>query len=206
MTKAALPPPDTSASASNGGSGFLPTQMEDPKRFEIYQQSLKQMAECLNIKIEDLDPQAEINFDYFNSVISADLGDIVAQIEEWSAVDIRTNSGDIRRIYIESSRSGEPDPERVLKYYSISPGGEHTELPLAKDQMSSPLDSLLASLEKDGDVIGRSVSRRIFYQNGDDLLLVERNGKIYSFQLPHEGKTFSCTAADSSSTMTCQCQ
>jgi hypothetical protein len=206
MIKATLPPPDASAPVSNGGAGFLPTQMEDPRKFEAYQQNLLQMAECLNMKVGVLDPQAEINFDYFNSVISADLGDIVAEAEEWSAVDIRTNSGEVRRIYIENSTSGEPDPQRTLKYYSIGTGGEHKELPLSKDQMSSPSDSLIASLEKDGDVIGRSVSRRIFYQNGDDLLLVERNGKIYSFQLPHDGKTFSCTGADSSSTMKCQCK
>lgn len=205
MTKATLPPPDTAAPA-NSAAGFLPTRMEDPKKFESYQKNLKEMAECLNMKVGVLDPQAEINFDYFNSVISADLGDIVAQAEEWSAIDIRTQAGEIRRIYVENSTSGEAEPQRKLKYYSMGSGGEQKELPLSKDQMSSPSDSLIASLEKDGDVIGRSVSRRIFYQNGDDLLLVERNGKIYSFQLPHDGKTFSCLGADSSSTMKCQCK
>lgn len=203
--KATPPPPDASA-PSVAGMGFVPTKMEDPKKFEVFQKSVKDMAECLNMKVATLDPQAEINFDYFNSVISADLGDIVAQNEDWSATDLRTKSGEIRRIYIETKTDANAEPHRSLKYLAMSPGGGQKELPLSKEQMENPSDTLIASLESDGDIIGRSSSRRIFYQNGDDLLLVERNGKIFSFELPHDGKTFRCTGADAASTMQCQCK
>lgn len=204
LTNAIPPPPEGAASASSG-AGFLPTQMEDPKKFEVYQKSLGELAQCLNLKVGTLDPQTELNFDYFNSVISLDLGDIVAQKEQWSAIDIRMKAGEIRRIFIENSFSGSESP-RSLKYYSLSPGGEQKELPLSKEQMENPSDALIASLESDGEVIARSVSRYIFYQNGDDLLLIERNGMIYSFELPHGGKTFICTGADSSQSMKCQCR
>lgn len=212
VVKATLPPVETSTAKpapatgeATSSAGFLPTQMAEPAKFSAYQKSLKEMSECLNMKVGALDPKAEINFDYFNSMISADLGDIVTQNEEWTAVDLRTSSGEIRRIYVEYSGEETP-PKKTLKYYAVGAGGERREVPLSKEQMTNPSEALIASLEKDGEVLARSVSRRIFYQNGDDLLLVERNGKIYSFQLPHDGKTYSCWGADTAATMTCQCK
>lgn len=204
MTKASVPPHEAAAPTVAEAS-FLPTKMEDPQRFEVLQQNLKQMAVCLNMKVGALDAQAEFNFDYFSNLISEDLGDVVTQSEEWYATDIRTKAGEVRRIFVENATEGGLNPHRKLKYSSLSPGGEQKELPLTPEQMTNPSDALLASLESDGDVVGRSMSRRIFFQNGDDLLLVERNGKIYSFQLPHDGKTFSCTGVDGQA-MKCQCK
>ncbi|WP_374077361.1 hypothetical protein [Bdellovibrio bacteriovorus] len=202
--KATVPPPASGQDAS-ASAGFLPTQMEDSAKFEVYKKHLKDMAVCLNMEMAPLDPQAEINFETFNKVIGPDLGDIVLTTDEWSATDIRTKSGELRRIYIENSPDPDKQAMKTLKYYSLSPGGEQKELPLAADQMANPSDALIASLESDGDLVGKSTSRRMFYQNGDDLLLVERNGKLYSFELPHDGKTFTCIDADSAK-MACKCK
>ncbi|WP_295900121.1 hypothetical protein [uncultured Bdellovibrio sp.] len=201
--KGEVPPPSEQAAAPS--AGFLPTQMEDAGKFEAYKKHLKEMAVCLNMQVGQLDPQSEINFETFNKAISPDLGDIVMTTDEWSATDIRTKAGELRRIYIENSPDPEKQSQKNLKYYSLSTSGEQKELPLAADQMANPSEALIASLESDGELVGKSTSRRMFYQNGDDLLLIERNGKIYSFELPHDGKTFTCIDADSAK-MACRCK
>jgi|GEM_PF-1909743 len=197
-------PTGESASAGTSGAGFLPTQMEDSEKFASYQKHLKEMAVCLNMAMNPLDPQAEINFETLNKVISPDLGDIVTTSDEWTATDIRTKSGEIRRILIQNSPDVDAESQRTLKYYSLGVDGQK-ELPLSQEQMANPSDALIASLEADGEPVAHSVSRRIYYQNGDDLLYVERNGKLFSFELPHDGKTFTCTNADTAQ-MTCKCR
>lgn len=204
VNKAMPPPPDTSAVEPS--NGFLPTEMEDPGKFEAYQKSLKDMAVCLNMEMNPLDAEAEINFDVLNQAINPDLGEIVTQTEEWTTTDLRTKGGELRRIYIENLPDLEMKTSRSLKYYLYGVDGVQKEIPLAKEQMANPSDALIASLESDGEVVGRSVSRRIFYQNGDDLLLVEKNGKIFSFEMVHDGKTYRCTGADKASTFKCQCK
>ncbi|WP_415062338.1 hypothetical protein [Bdellovibrio sp.] len=203
-SKAEIPSHEATGAAPSA-SGFLPTQMEDAGKFEALQKHLKEMGHCLNMVTSPLDAQSEFNFENLNTAISADLGDVVTQSEEWTATDIRTKSGELRRIYLENSPDTAAEPRRTLKYYSLQ-GGSQKEIPLSKEQMTNPSDALVASLESDGDVVGRSLSRRIYYQNGDDLLLVERNGKIYSLELPHDGKTFRCTGLDSTKTMKCECK
>ena len=206
--KAATPPLVVKAVQAKEAQaqGFLPTQMEDPELLKSYQKALKEMSVCLNMRVSAMDPQAQMNFDYFNSLISEDLGDIVAQEEDWVVTDVRTKSGEYRRVYVENHVDANGATSRKLKHLSITPGGMQSELPLTPEQSASPSEALIASLEADGDVVSRSVSRRIFYQNGDDLVLVEKDGKIYSYSLPHDGRTYSCTGADSAATMVCQCK
>lgn len=194
-----------SETSTTPAPGFLPTQMEDPGKFEAIQKNLKEMAHCLNMQMGHLDAQSELNFETFNRVISPDLGDVVTQNEEWTATDIRTKSGELRRIFIQNSPDMETESARTLKYYAISQDGSKKELPLSKEQMGNPSEALIASLESDGELMDRSLSRRIFYQNGDDLLLVEKNGKIFSFELPHDGKVFNCQDVDSAQ-MKCTCR
>lgn len=205
--KAALPPLVAKTAEAKGNSqGFLPTKMEDPKLVESYDKALKEMSVCLNMRVSALDSQAQINFDYFNDLISEDLGDIVAQEEDWIVTDVRTKTGEYRRVYVENQTDAKGVVSRKLKYFSITPGGVQTEIPLQPEQTANPSEALIASLESDGDIVSRSVSRRIFYQNGDDLVLVEKDGKIYSYSLPHDGRVYSCTGADTSATMRCQCK
>ncbi|MGZ3775370.1 MAG: hypothetical protein ACXVCY_14530 [Pseudobdellovibrionaceae bacterium] len=206
-TLASPPPPVSAVSKENASAGFLPTQMEDPKRFDAFQKRLKEMSQCLGLKVNSLDPQSELNFETFNAAISSELGEIVAQQTVWTTTDIRTKAGETRRIYIENNfENNDGLNARTLKYYSLGSDGSQKEIPLTKEQTVNPSDSLVASLEADGDLLGNSLARRIVYRNGDDLFLVERSGKIYSFDFAHGPKLYKCTGADSTEAMKCSCE
>ena len=200
--KAIVPPP----TAQGTEAGFLPTQMEDPARFEAIHKGLQDMSTCLNMKMAPLDPQSEFSYDTLMSVIAPDMGDVVMKNDEWFSTDIRTPQGEVRRLYLEIASNFENEGQRTLKYYSLSEGGGQKEIPLSPEQRNDPSDTLLASLESDGAVIGQAKSQRTFFENGDNLLTVETNGKIYSFQLPHDGKVFMCTGMDSARSMKCGCR
>lgn len=213
VSKTNIPPPpppvvsSESLGESSASAGFLPTKIEDPKRFEVFQSHLKEMSQCLKLKMNPLDPQSELSFETFNAVISPDLGDILTQETAWTVTDIRTKSGEIRRIHVQRGVDGDDgSATRTLKYYSVDKDGSQKEIPLPQEQTVNPSDTLIASLESDGDLMGNSVARLIYYKGGDDLLFVERSGKIYSFELSRNGRTYRCTGADSAETMKCDCK
>lgn len=202
------PPPMSNkptAAANTAGAGFLPTEMADPNIYEAFNHHIGEMAKCLNLEMGQIDKNAEINFDTFNQAIASDLGNVVAQEEDWTTTDIRTPTGEIRRILIQTPPPGEGDGERKLKYMSLSQDGKTKDIPVSQDQSDNPSDTLLASLESDGQVVATSKANRIFYENGDDLYLSVRNGKVYSFTLNHEGKSYKCKGMDNAQTVNCSC-
>lgn len=189
----------------SGTAGFLPTKMEDPKLFEFAQKNLKEMSVCLNMKMSAFAENEQMSLQVLENIISPDLGDIVATMEDWSATDIKTGAGEVRRIFIETKESANGEPLRKLKYYSMSSGGQK-EIPLSKEQSSNPSDTVIGGLEADGQMIGKSVARKVYFQNGDDLSVVERDGRVYAFELAHDQKTFKCTGFDASASMSCSCK
>ncbi len=195
----------TPALPTEGASGFLPTEMAEPAVFENYKKSFSEMATCLTMITKPLNPNAEVNFETFNQTISPDLGDIVSQSEDWSTVDLRTPSGEVRRIFLKNYTPDDDDGKKTLRYTVITPDGKEKELPISQEIADDPSETLMASLESDGEVIGRSRARRIYYENGDVLLLGEHNGKISSYELAHGGSTYRCTNTDSSKTFSCRC-
>lgn len=200
----ANPPPPSQNSAQSSSPGFLPTSMESPQKFEVLQKSIQQLAGCLNMEVKPLNAADQFDFGSLYSSIGSDLGDVVMKLEEWSATDIRTPEGEIRRLYLEAP--SEKSRARKLRYISMNRNGAQKDISLTNEQSTNPTDTLLASLEADGQVVSKSRSERIYFENGDSLLVVEKNGSIYSFQLPHDGKTFSCTGADQATSMQCQCR
>lgn len=197
--KAAVPPPTEGTSPS-----FLPTQMEDPQLFTSLQKMVAEMNDCIGTQAK-FDENQDFNVDMLNNMVMPFLGEIVMTTNEWATSDIQTPSGEIRRIYLEYHTDIMSDTATALKYYSLGPSGEQKELPLSEEQMNDPSETLIASLEADGSLLGRSRSQRMFYQNGGNVLIVERNGKLYSMDVPLNGKRFRCDGMDAAATLKCQC-
>lgn len=178
--------------ASSSSGGFLPTQMENSGRFESYQQQLKALSTCLNIKTSPFDANAEISLETLHEAISGELGAIVSRNKDWTVTDIRTPSNEMRRIFFKNTPDLDPQVLSSVKYYAFAADGSRKELPLSKEQSENPSETLLASLEADGQVIAKSNAWRVFYQNGFDLIATEKNGRIYSFELNRDDKAFRC--------------
>lgn len=190
--------------AVSNTNGFLPTQMENPIRFESYQQQLKALSACLNIKTNPFDVNAEIGLEALHEAISGDLGAIVSQNKDWTVTDIRTPANEIRRIFFKNTPDLDPQVLSSVKYYAFAADGSRKELPLSKEQSENPSEALLASLEADGQVIAKSNAWRVFYQNGFDLIATEKNGRIYSFELNRDDKAFRCQE-NAQGSLQCRC-
>jgi len=172
-----------------------------------YQKSFQEMGQCFDIPFagsreavpSDLAPET------LQSMITPSQGDVVNDADEWGSTDIRTASGELRRILVQNY-SDDPESEagKKLSYSTVSEDGRLSELPLSDEQKRDPSESLVASLETDGQVVSRSRARRIFYQSGGDLVFTEKDGAIVSYEYSLEGKTFRCSGMDAAA-ITCRC-
>lgn len=189
---------------SGASNGFLPTKMEDPKLFEFLQKSFKDMSVCLNMKVGNFAANEDMNMEKLIPLVSPDLGDVITTIEEWTTTDIKTSSGEIRRIFVQTSENNLGETIRHLKYTSITTGGQK-EIPLTKEQSVNPSETILASLESDGQLLSKAAAHKVYFQSGDDLSIVEKDARLYSFELAHDQKTFKCSGLDSSKNMSCTC-
>lgn len=165
-----------------------------------FEKRLADLAGCL--KLRDIKPGEESeNLDFFslNSSLANKFGGIKAQTDMWASTELQTANGGRRRLFVDF-RQDQPS----LRYLEVQKDGTQKNIDLAPDQMAEPSDSLIASLEADGQILGRARERLISYEYGQKIQVREVDGKIYSFKVTQGAKTFSCNP-DSSKNMDCSC-
>lgn len=169
-------------------------QPQPPERpvVEQFASAMEQLSECLAVPMPLLDASQGVSVSSFEDALNEDLGSVIFREDEWTVTDLRTSSGEARRLFIQNALGPSGEMERRLKYYSVGDGGQLTELPLAQEQRMNPTEALMASLESDGVITSRSSSKKIFTQNGAELHVAEAQGKVYSFEVMFEGKSFRC--------------
>jgi hypothetical protein len=172
-----------------------------------YQKSFQEMGQCFDIPIAGSRESVpgDLTPDTLQSMITPSQGDVVNDTDEWGSADIKMANGDIRRILVQNY-TDDPESEagKKLSYSTVTADGRLIELPLSDEQKRDPSESLVASLETDGQVVSRSRSRRIFYQSGGDLSYTEKDGNVVGYEYSLEGKTFRCANMDSQN-ISCRC-
>lgn len=173
------------------------------KASEFFGQSLKQMAACVgssaNLSGERTDP----SFDNLLSMVKSDLGDPILRSEDWVTWNMKVGSEE-RRIRIETDYSDSDQASRHLLYFKVDKDGQPTLIQLPGEQTKDPSESFIASLQKDGEVYEEEKGERAYFENGQEMVLTERNGKIDDLEFSNGSKTFRC-AGILTSAPSCKC-
>ncbi|WP_413583340.1 hypothetical protein [Bdellovibrio sp. HCB288] len=200
-----MPPIDSSAGVST--SGFLPTSMENPDRYAALNKNIKAMGECLDMKVQELSPQDDFNFEIIGKLIAPDMGKVINMRTKWTSVDYKMKDGETRRVFVEyagDSNAPEAEPVKTVHHYVMLVSGKVRDLRLPQELEQNPKDSEIQKIYENTDLLKTSRSLLITYENGDELSYVEQNGKAYSVVVSHLGKYFRCKDADSAQ-MSCSC-
>jgi hypothetical protein len=165
-----------------------------------FEKRLDELAACLKLRGIKAGEEAE-NLDFFslNASLSNKFGGLKDQVDLWASTEIQTPNGVRRRIFADF-RQGQPS----LRYFEIQKDGSQKNLELSQEQMTEPSESLIASLESDGQILGRARERLVTYEYGQQIQVREVDGKVYSFKVVQGPKTFSCNR-DSSKNLNCSC-
>ncbi len=171
---------------------------------KTFSNQLKQLGICLGIQPQVDAEKTPPTLDNLSSSLKPTLGEAVVRMEDWTQQDLKFSDGTMKRIRTEMEYQDNGSPIRRAQLYKINDQGMPEMQPLSPSQSIDPSDEFLNSLRVDGQEILEEKGGRVYYQEGEELVLVERGGKIQSFSLTKGEKTFSCTETDSTNS-NCQC-
>jgi hypothetical protein len=174
---------------------------EVQKSFSVH---LKQLGQCLGVNPAVDADKVDPTFDNLVVSLQPTIGDVVVKMDDWSQLDLRSANGDMKRIRTEVEYEDNNNPVKRVQLYKINDQGMPELQPLTNAESVDPSDEYLASLKGDASSVNDEKGGRVYYAEGEELVLVERNNKVQSFSLTKGEKTFSCTETDTK-TSNCQC-
>jgi hypothetical protein len=172
-----------------------------------FSEHLKTIGTCLEIKnsvdSEKIDPT------YDNLVVSLRpaLGEVVVQMDDWTQRDLKNAQGERKRLRTEVNYQdgGISSPTKRVQLYKLNEQGMPELQTIDPEQSVNPSDAFMDSLiGSDFQTSLEEKGGRSYYQEGEELVMIERNGKLESISLTKGGKTVSCSGLDSISS-SCQC-
>lgn len=171
---------------------------------KLFSAHLKLMGQCLEIDASGNSELVEPTFDNLVVALQPSLGEVVVKMDDWSQSDVRSPNGDMKRIRTEVEYVDNNNPVKRAQLYKLNEQGMPELQELSEDVSVDPTDEYLESLRGDGVTTNEEKGGRVYYSEGEELVLVERNGQLQSFSLSKGEKTFSCTETDAP-TSNCQC-
>ncbi|MCX7977721.1 MAG: hypothetical protein N2578_01825 [Bdellovibrionaceae bacterium] len=151
---------------------------------------LEAMGKCLNFQPSTAG-SSEPTLDNLLLAVKPEFNAPIIQSEDWSNTHIVLPNGEKRRIRIELEWTDERVFRR-LSYFGVDKEDLPVKIPLPKEQSEDPSDTLIASLEGEGQVVLRERRLRLYFVEGEELIVTERNGRISELELTRGVKVFRC--------------
>lgn len=176
-----------------------------PERLsQMFTQALRDVGTCLGMKTAVADG-SEPTLDTWMVGVRGETGEPVIQTEDWSTTHLDMANGEKRAIKIEMDYGADERVVRRLKYFKLDAAGNPGEaIPLSREQTEDPTDTFIASLEGDGQVSGSEKLQRIYFQNGEEIIVTEKNGHVSEIEMNRNGKSFRCQKMDAAEGV-CRC-
>ena len=165
---------------------------------------LKTIGTCLKINPVINHDRVEPTYDNFLVSIRPALGDLVVQMDDWTQLDLVSVDGVKKRIRTEVNYENPNNPVKYVQLYHINEDGMPEMQIVDPEKSVNPSEDYINYLKGGASVAIDERGSRAYFPDGEELVLVERSGKIESLSLTKNGKTVSCTSLDSLQS-NCQC-
>ena len=183
-----------------------PAKPEDTQQvYKNFSEHLKTIGTCLEIKNAVDSDKVDPTYDNLVVSLRPALGEVVVQMDDWTQRDLRNAQGDRKRLRTESNYdNGAGTPTKRVQLYKINEQGMPEMQAVDQEQSVNPSDAYIDSLKGDFETSLEEKGARAYYQEGEEVVMIERNGKLESVSITRNGKTASCTGLDSLKS-NCQC-
>lgn len=189
-------------SKTNSISSSQPAEINaDEKMAEgasrAFPEVLKSLGTCFDIRNQISADQIEPSVAQLVDSLRGELGDAVADYEDWSNEHVTLPNGEQRRLRLENSADANGVPGRYLRYFKIDREGLPEPILLPPEQTQNPSEEVLNSLRGEGKRSLFERSLRSYFQNGEEVMTVEKNGYITELDMAKGNKTFKCSNVNS---------
>lgn len=195
--QAAKPALATPSEALNAG----PVRDQISKNFANH---LKTIGTCLKINTGVERPEIEPTYDNLLISLRPAIGELVVQMDDWTQIDLQNPDGSRKRIRTEVNYENPNEPVKYAQLYNINDQGFPELQPVDPEKARNPSDDYINYLRGGANLVLDERGSRVYFQEGEEIVLVERSGIIESFSLTKNGKTVSCTGLDKVDS-NCQC-
>lgn len=203
-SKKLLNDPQPQAPATSGPSAALTPgagRDEISKKFADY---MKDVGTCLKVNTAIDNPTIEPTYDNLLVSLRPAIGEVVVQMDDWTQIDLQNPDGTQKRIRTEVNYENPNEPIKYVQLYNINDQGFPELQPVDAEKARNPTDDYINYLRGGANLVLDERGSRAYFQEGEEMVLVERSGIIQSFSLTRNGKTVSCTGLDSTNS-NCQC-
>lgn len=168
------------------------------------------MGKCLSLSQLDnfqISSQSNLSPTLTNLVenIKQDLGDSILQTEDQKNTTIELSTGEKRLISLYTEFQSDGQLAKRLAYYKLDNRlHDYVPIDLPEEETVEPQDSYISKLEQEGKIVETQVAKRIYFKNGEELSVLEKNNLISNAEMDRNGKSFRCTNLDTKSGQ-CEC-
>lgn len=169
-----------------------------------FAQHLKTVGACLGIKNAIDYDLIEPTYDNLIVSLSPVLGAVVVQMDDWLQLDLQNPDGTRKRIRTEVNYDNPNEPVKYVQLYNINDQGFPELQSVDPEKSRNPSEDYINYLRGGANLVLDERGSRAYFQEGEEIVMVERSGIIESFSLTRNGKTVSCTALNVANS-NCQC-
>ncbi len=172
--------------------------------YRQFSNHLKSIGQCLKLNVA---PQTELvdpTYDNLLVTLRPMLGEVVVQMEDWSQIDLVTADGQKKRLRTEMNYDNPQMPVKTVQMFQLNDVGGTDVIPLDEEKALNPSEEYLQFLSAGMTSVFDEKSSRAFFQEGEEVVIVERGGRIESLSITKNGQTVSCTGLNVTAS-NCQC-
>jgi hypothetical protein len=156
----------------------------------FFAQGIQQATACLALRTEKQD-RVEPTYSNVLLALQASFGNPIMQSEDWVVWSLKAGREN-RRIRVETDYSDSKATTKNLRYFKIDEQGTPIVIPLPAEQTKNPSEAFIATLQKDGEVFQEEKGLRSYFENGQEMTVTERDGKVDDVEITNGPKTFRC--------------
>lgn len=177
------------------------TEVENHKQFAAH---LKTISQCLQIKNNTDYDQVDPTFDNLIVSLKPAMGDVTVFTDDWAQTDLQYADGTLKRIRVEVGYDDPGNPTKYLQVYRLNEQNIPEMENLDQQQATNPTDEYVESMKTGANTLLHEKGGRAYFPGGEEMIVIERNGKLESFTMTKNNKTISCNTLTSAAS-NCQC-
>ena len=203
-TKKLLNEPTALVAAVSGPSAALTPGSGRDEISRNFSEHLKTIGTCLKINMGIEGSTIEPTYDNLLISLRPAIGELVVQMDDWTQLELQNSDGTRRRIRTEVNYENPNEPVKYVQLYNMNDQGFPEMQPVDPEKARNPSDDYINYLRGGANPVMDERGSRVYFQEGEEIVLVERSGIIESFSLTINGVTVSCTGLDAVKS-SCQC-
>lgn len=148
-----------------------------------FSKNLKSIVSCLGGDTRNIPDASEPNLTSLLDTLKPVIGDNVVYMDDWNEVVMDYSDGTKKKFRTEVSYEDVNNPTRYLMVYKMSPDGPPMLEDLDSSKTTNPSDDFVQYLKAGSSLEIEEKGGRVYFQNGEEMIAVEKDGKLESINM-----------------------